>query len=195
VGTITAEERRRQILAALHERGSPVTGAALARETGVSRQVIVQDVAVLRAAGHGIIATPQGYIVLPAASGAARGRPARRAVLACRHTREQAAAELNTLVDHGLKVLDVVVEHPLYGEMTGRLMLETRDDVRAFTERLESGQVQLLSALTGGVHLHTVEAPTTAALEAARAALARQGLLVVDDTEAPPPTDAGSPHG
>jgi transcriptional regulator of NAD metabolism len=160
----------------------------------------VQDVAVLRAAGHAVIATPQGYMLLPEparASGGGAGsapRP-RRAILACRHTREQAAAELNTLVDHGIKVLDVVVEHPLYGEMTGRLMLENREDVRAFTERLASGEVQLLSALTGGVHLHTVEAPTAAALETARAALARQGLLVVDDTEATPPPGAEAPHG
>jgi len=189
---MNGEQRRQFILTTLREGGQPITGAELARAAGVSRQVIVQDMAVLRAAGQSVIATPQGYLRLPeAASGAisAGSRPY-RAVLASRHTREQVEEELNILVDHGVKVLDVVVEHAIYGELTGRLMVETREDARAFVQRLNEGPATLLADLTGGVHLHTVDAPSRVAFEAARDELARHGLLVDEAGGAAPRGDS-----
>ncbi len=168
-----AEERRRQLLDLLRQGGRPLRGAVLASRLGVSRQVIVQDVAVLRAAGEQIIATPLGYVLPPAS-----GRPAHRAVLACQHGRAEVADELNALVDLGVRVLDVAVEHPIYGEIRGSLMLESRADVAEFVERLEAGQAELLSALTHGVHLHTVEANRPESLEKARAELGRRGYLL-----------------
>lgn len=165
--------RRERILTLLRQAGGPVTGAELARRLGVSRQVIVQDIALLRAAGEDIVATPQGYRLGPGGS-----LGPYRAVLAVSHRPEETADELNTMVDCGLRVLDVVVEHPLYGELRGLLLLDSRADVAAFLERVARTGAALLSSLTGGVHLHTVEAPHPDALERARESLRRQGILL-----------------
>lgn len=172
-----ADDRRQQIMGLLRASADPITGSELARRLGVSRQIIVQDVALLRAAGEQIIATPQGYILY------AKTPPtATTAVLACQHTREQTEDELNTLVDLGIKVVDVIVEHPIYGELRGILMLQSRADTREFVRRLEETGAELLSALTKGVHLHTVEASKAAAIEKARTALARKGYLLSESS-------------
>ncbi|HEU0167423.1 MAG TPA: transcription repressor NadR, partial [Chloroflexota bacterium] len=149
----------------------PVSGHELAEQLGVSRQIIVQDFAILRATGHNILSTPRGYI-LPAA-------PANvRAVIASRHDRAHTAHELRLLVDHGIRVVDVIVEHPVYGELRGPLMIASREDVREFEERVLDGHVALLSELSDGLHLHTVEAPSEERLEKAREALRERGFLV-----------------
>ncbi|MGH2363833.1 MAG: transcription repressor NadR [Chloroflexota bacterium] len=166
-----AAPRRRRLVELLVHAVGPVTGSELAELLGVSRQVVVQDCALLRAAGEDIISTPRGY-VLPAVP---KGE---RTVLASRHDRDHTVDELYILVDHGLTVVDVVVEHSLYGELRGLLMLSSRQDVAEFAERLASQEVSLLSELTGGVHLHTVEAPSQARLESARAALRERGFLI-----------------
>jgi transcriptional regulator of NAD metabolism len=166
-------ERRQQIVALLGEAALGLTGAELAQRLGVSRQIIVQDVAVLRAAGEEILATPQGYVL----AGRLRGAAYRR-VVACRHTREQVEDELTALVDAGVTVVDVIVEHPLYGELRAPLWLRSRADVANFMAQLERTRANLLSSLTNGVHLHTLAAAGPAALEAARQALARRGYLL-----------------
>lgn len=164
-------ERRQRFLQLLRESGQPVTGAELAERLGVSRQVVVQDCALLRASGENIMATPQGYLVPDRTSAA-------RAVFACRHSRDRTIEELTLMVDHGLKVIDVVVEHPIYGDLRGSLMMTSRADVLEFERRLANGEVALLSELTGGLHLHTVEAPSQERLERAREALREAGFLV-----------------
>lgn len=166
-----AVSRRERILAFL-KGGDCLTGAELARRLGVSRQVIVQDIAILRAAGEDIVATPQGYRL-----GAGTVAPY-RAVLAVRHRPEQTQLELDTMVDCGLRVLDVVVEHPVYGELRGLLMLSSRQDVASFIERVTRSGAALLSTLTGGVHLHTVEALRPDALVRARERLRALGILL-----------------
>lgn len=167
-------ERRRQLLALL-EAGTALTGTWLAQRLGVSRQIIVQDVAILRAAGSDILATPQGYRLASQFQ-----RNAHRIVLACRHDREQVADELITLVDCGVTVVDVIVEHPLYGELRAPLWLRSRADVNDFVTQLEANQATLLSSLTGGVHLHTLEASLPDRLAAARLAMAARGYLLTD---------------
>ncbi len=166
------EDRRRQILALLRRAGGPVRGAELAAALRVSRQVIVHDVALLRAEGVPVIGTPRGYLVVEGEP------PGERAVLAVRHDRARTPLELYAFVDRGITVVDVIVEHPLYGEMRGNLMLSTREDVDRFLEALDRGKAQLLSALTGGVHLHTVWAPSPEALEDVRRALRKAGILL-----------------
>jgi transcriptional regulator of NAD metabolism len=166
-------ERRQRILKLLGETNTAVTGTELARRLSVSRQVIVQDVAILRAAGTDVLATPQGYVL-----GSQLRAAAHRTVVACRHTREQVEDELLVLVDSGVTVVDVVVEHPLYGEIRAPLWLRSRADVRAFMTQLEESQASLLSSLTRGVHLHTLEASEAAALGRAKAALAAHGYLL-----------------
>ncbi|HEX6512418.1 MAG TPA: transcription repressor NadR [Chloroflexota bacterium] len=163
--------RREHLLAILEAAAAqPVSGHELAERLGVSRQVIVQDCALLRAAGQEVMATPRGY-VLP------RREPGVRAVLASHHDRHHTEDELTILVDHGLKVLDVIVEHPVYGELRGSLMMTSRADVQEFSQRVASGEVALLSELSGGVHLHTVEAPSQERLDRARQALRERGFL------------------
>ncbi|HEY8693834.1 MAG TPA: transcription repressor NadR [Chloroflexota bacterium] len=166
-----AEARRAHLLDILDRADGPISGHELAERLGVSRQVIVQDCALLRASGHEVMATPRGYLLPRRETGV-------RAVLASRHTREHTEDELTVMVDHGLKVVDVIVEHPVYGELRGSLMMTSRADVREFTQRVDSGEVALLSELSGGVHLHTVEAPSQERLDRAREALRERGFLV-----------------
>lgn len=168
-----AEERRAGLLQVLQRRRGPVPARDLASRFGVSRQVIVQDMAVLRASGHEIIATHSGYLLRPSPS----SRPY-RAVIAVRHTREQTEDELNALVDAGVRVVDVTVDHPIYGELRGVLLIETRADVAAFMERVAAEGASLLSSLTGGLHLHTLEATHPDQLRRAREEMARRGYLV-----------------
>ena len=60
---MTGSERRDQIIKRIQESQVPVSGTQLAKEYEVSRQVIVQDIALIRAAGHKIISTNRGYIL------------------------------------------------------------------------------------------------------------------------------------
>jgi len=166
-------DRRLALLQLLRERRRPVTGAELAQRFGVSRQVIVQDIALLRAQGADIVATAQGYLYGEASAPAVVSRR-----LACRHTAQQTRAELLSMVKAGCRVVDVIVEHPLYGEIRGLLLLRTAADVEEFVRRYESQGAQLLSSLTGGVHLHTLEAAMPAALERAEKELKRLGILL-----------------
>ncbi|MCG0277676.1 MAG: transcription repressor NadR [Thermanaeromonas sp.] len=152
--------------------GKPITGAELARRLGVSRQVIVQDMAILRAGGANVLATPQGYMLGPAEEGHKR-------TFACQHDMAGMEKELLIIVDNGGRVLDVVVEHPLYGELRGFLMLSSRRDVYKFLESLhKSGAKPLYTLTEQGVHLHTVTAEREEVLEAIEAELAGAGILL-----------------
>jgi len=172
VRTSEGGTRRKKIESLLRARKAPVQGSHLAGQFRVSRQCIVQDLAILRAAGAEIEATPRGYLVSPRAGRAVR------AVLACRHRPERTEEELQILVDHGCKVLDVIVEHPLYGELRGSLMLESRADVADFCRKWRGSHAQLLSSLTGGVHLHTIEAARRDRITRAKARLRARGFLL-----------------
>ncbi|WP_461371323.1 3H domain-containing protein [Candidatus Darwinibacter acetoxidans] len=169
------EERRSRIMAFLAEVDRPVTGSALSSMFGVTRQVIVRDVAVLRAQGEEIIATPQGYLLPKAVPSRAH-----RSRVAVRHgaDRDSLAQELNLIVDLGGTVVDVSVEHPLYGELTASLQLCSGQDVRRFVEKMEELQGEPLLVLTDGYHLHTIEAPSLEVMDQIRAALRKVGYLV-----------------
>ena len=171
---MTQEERRNKIISLLQEAAEPLTGSQLSSLFGVTRQVIVGDVAVLRARGEQIIATPQGYFILKPQSGAAHV-----CTIAVRHSSkgETIADELNLIVDLGGKVLDVTVEHPLYGELTANLQLSTRAEVAQFVARLAELNAEPLSLLTDGYHLHRIETPTGDACGVIRDALRQAGYL------------------
>ena len=157
--------------AALRDSPEPITGWELSSRLGVSRQAIVNDIAILRAAGKPIIGTPQGYLLgdLPS-----KGTD----VIACRHGRDNARQELEILVDRGILVLDVTVEHSVYGEVRANMMVESRSDVDRYAEALRQGADGPLSSITGGVHLHTVQAPSRDALDAAKRELREAGILL-----------------
>lgn len=171
-GDESAGRRRKLILAWMRAHRGPVLGGDLARRFRVSRQSLVQDVAILRAGGQEILGTPRGYRLPDTAD---RGH---KAILACKHTPEQTEEELTILADHGVKILDVIVEHPLYGEMRGSLMIESRADVQDFLEKVNSSHASLLSSLTDGVHLHTVEASRPEMIARAKEQLRARGILL-----------------
>ncbi len=163
--------RRDDILELLQQEHQPVPGYVLAERFAVSRQVVVHDIALLRASGAAVEATPRGYILLRPPQGLYT------TVYAVRHRPADTAAELYGLVDAGVSVVDVLVEHPIYGEMRGALNLHSRADVQDFLDRMTLQHGQLLSLLTDGVHWHTVRARDEATLERGRAALRALGFL------------------
>jgi transcriptional regulator of NAD metabolism len=163
------ERRREDLLRRLQRAPAPVTGDRLARACGVSRQAIARDVAVLRAAGHPIVATRRGYTL------AGDGRA--RRVLKVRHSRDQLSVELHAIVDLGGWVEDVSVNHRVYGRMTGRLDIRSRLDIDRFLADLESGRSMPLMAVTGGYHFHTVSAADEQTLAEIEQALSALGFL------------------
>jgi transcriptional regulator of NAD metabolism len=170
-----AEERRERIAEALRDRDEAVSAAALAELMRVSRQVIVGDIALLRASGSEIIATSRGYIL---AASLPQGRYVGK--IACRHNVSDTEKELTAIVELGGRVVDVTVTHRLYGDMTGQLNISTREDVSEFIRNIKNSKERLLSELTGGVHLHTVACRDRAAFETVRAELDRLGILLAE---------------
>lgn len=168
-----AASRRQAILDRLRTADRPVSASALAAELNVSRQIIVGDIALLCAGGAEISATPRGYVLPRATDGITR-------TIACRHTLAQTGQELDILVDNGCTVLDVIVEHPVYGQLTGQLQISSRYDVEQFLARIRDSDAAPLSMLTGGLHLHTLCCPNEDAYTRACAALKAAGLLLGD---------------
>ena len=166
-----AQARRQGIAKSLEQAKGPVSATVLAKKFSVSRQIIVGDVALLRASGMDISATPRGYI-LPAVSAGAKH------TLACRHNGDQMEQELNAIVDQGCTVVDVIVEHPIYGQITGPLQLSNRYEVAQFVELIAKQEAAPLSALTDGIHLHTVLCPDEAAFGRVKDSLKQLNLLV-----------------
>ena len=168
-----AASRRQAILDRLRTADRPVSASALAAGLNVSRQIIVGDIALLRAGGAEISATPRGYVLPRATDGITR-------TIACRHTLAQTGQELDILVDNGCTVLDVIVEHPVYGQLSGQLQISSRYDVEQFLARIRDSDAAPLSMLTGGLHLHTLCCPNEDAYTRACAALKAAGLLLGD---------------
>lgn len=166
---MTAEERRAAILQQLNEAAQPISATALAKRFGVSRQIVVGDVALLRAAGRGILSTPRGYMMSAEQPGLIRQ-------VACCHSSQELEHELNIMVDNGCTVVDVSVEHPLYGQLTGTLQLHSRYDVQQFVMRAAAASP--LSVLTKGIHLHTLACPSEESFQRVRQALAEAGFLL-----------------
>lgn len=163
-----AAERRQAILNILQNAPQPVSASALAGRLAVSRQIIVGDIALLRAAGQEITATARGYVI-PAQNGLLRR-------IACIHSAEETRDELDAMVDCGCTVVDVIVEHPVYGQLTAPLHLSSRLDVDQFMKRMDGAAP--LSQLTGGVHLHTLSCPDETAYEHLLQLLRQRGFLV-----------------
>ena len=171
------EERRMKILELLQNSQAPITGSELSRLTNVSRQVIVGDITLLKAMNEPIIATSQGYLYM----NTGEDRHTCERVIACRHTPGLTEAELNLIVDSGVTVKDVKVEHPVYGDLTASIMVSNRRQVKQFIEKMEATGASLLSELTGGVHLHTITAATESQLDEVIEALKQEGFLAMDN--------------
>ena len=167
-----ADLRRKYVLDIIHQQQIPVSASSLAKQLHVSRQVIVGDVALLRAQGYEIIATARGYII-PKSNELHQylGK------VACQHAPEGTKDELYTIVDLEAIVVNVIVEHGMYGEITGCLNLATRKDVDLFIDKVNAAEVKLLSELTMGIHLHTIACRNKIHFEQVCQALDASGYL------------------
>jgi len=171
---ILGEERRSLILQLLKDSPKPLTGSELAASTHVSRQVIVGDITLLKAKNEPIIATSQGYIYLKQSTTV----PVYERTIACQHTPEDTEKELNAIVDQGVMVKDVIIEHAVYGDLTASIRVSNRQEVKQFMEKIRSTNASFLSELTSGIHLHTLSASSEEALDRAEAALKKAGILL-----------------
>lgn len=171
---MTGEERRKKIIEILQSSEEPVSGAELSKRLNVSRQVIVQDIALLRAVNRNIISTTKGYVLYYQ-----EVQKVNRCFLV-KHSDTEIEDELCTIVDNGGKVLDVIVMHDIYGEISTGLILKSRQDVYDFVAKLSGRRTMPLMELTGGVHLHTVEADSEAILDSIEKKLREKKYLIED---------------
>ncbi|MCY6372712.1 transcription repressor NadR [Clostridium ganghwense] len=146
-----AKERRQYIENLLINSETPKKGQDIAEKLHVTRQVIVKDIAILRAQGLNIIATPEGYL-MPKVEEKNICK-----ILPLSHNREDIGDELECIVKYGGIVKDVIVEHPLYGEIKAMLMIKTLYDIQSFVKKVKEYNAKPLLALTRGIHLHTIE--------------------------------------
>lgn len=167
---MTGIERRELIIELLQKSDKPVNGEYLSECLKVSRQVIVQDMALLRANGTQIISTNRGYVLEDK-----KEKPSR--VFKVIHTDEQAREELNLFVDMGAKVLDVFVYHKIYGVIKAAMNVRSRMDVNKYLEELNSGKSGQLKNVTGGYHYHTIEADSEEVLDLIQEKLSGKGFL------------------
>lgn len=166
---MNAAERRNLIIQKLENSETALSGSALAKELGVSRQIIVQDIALLRAKGTNIISTNLGYILT-------QTKDAKR-VFKLRHTDDEVSDELSLIVDCGGFVKDVFIYHKVYGTVRADMNIRSREDVRKFLEKIASGSSSLLKNVTSGYHYHTVFAPSEETLDLIQDRLAEKGFL------------------
>ena len=163
------ENRRKEIVELLSSSERPVPAATLAEKFGVSRQIIVKDIAKLREDGIKIIPLSKGYILA--------GRSPFERVFKVIHSDEDVERELNLIVDLGGVVEDVFINHKLYGIVTGRMDIRTRHDVETFLKNLSTGKSALLKNVTSGYHYHTVTASDAETIELISKKLKESGFL------------------
>ena len=171
---MTGEERRAKILEKLKQQGPPLSGTALAKLFHVSRQVIVQDIALMRAENHGILSTNKGYLYR---TGETENAQPKR-VFYVKHTKDQVLEEFGIVLELGGKILDVAVEHEIYGQIRVDLLIETEQDAEEFTRRLLNCRDNPLKVLTDDCHYHTVTAPSEKLLDLIQRELMEKGFLL-----------------
>lgn len=162
-----AESRRKEIANLLVSEHLPISGTTLSKKFGVSRQIIVQDISVLKAAGYEILSTHNGYIA-----------PTKERVFKLYHSTEQTEDELNLIVDLGGTIVDVFVWHKVYGKVTANLNIFSRLHVKQFIEGVRGGKSTELMNITGGYHYHTVRAESEEILDKIEKALKERNYIV-----------------
>lgn len=166
---MTGEERRKKIIKLMKQSSVSLSGEELGKATGVSRQVIVQDIALLRTEGQPIVATARGYI-LNIPKHAVR-------LFKVRHTNDEIEDELTTIVDLGGCVEDVIINHRAYGKISAPLKIKNRRDVSVFINQLKTGKSSALLNVTSGYHYHHISAESEYILEEIEAALKEKQYL------------------
>jgi len=175
---MTSEERRKNIELILKNNNEPISATVLSKEFSVSRQVIVGDIALLRAAGRKISATPRGYVLNHESE-----EGTNVFTIACIHDNDNMDKELYAVVDNGGTILNVTVEHPIYGEISGELRISTRYDADAFLEKIKNDEVQPLMKLTGGIHIHKIKCKDESAGHRIIEALKKENILLKEREE------------
>lgn len=166
--------RRKGILEYLQTKSSPVSGSDLAKNFGVSRQIIVQDIALLRAENRNILSTNKGYVLFHPQE----NRSAHTAVILVRHTGAQTLEEMRSIVDYGGRMLDVSIDHDLYGQIRVDLVINDIRDAEEFCAKMQHSKSKPLKELTEGCHYHTICAPSEKALDLIRRELSEKGILM-----------------
>jgi transcriptional regulator of NAD metabolism len=175
---MVTENRREKIIKMIKKEKGPITGTELAKIFDVSRQVIVQDIAVLRAQGYNILATSNGYMIPETIQDNKKIYS-----IVCTHEGyDDMEEELTIMIDAGAKVLDVIVEHPVYGEIRVPLMLESRLDISEFMTKVKKYKAYPLASLTRGDHIHTLEVSSDRAYRRILSSLKEKGYLKADDS-------------
>lgn len=167
---MTGTERRTKIVELIQNSEKPLSGTALAKQCDVSRQVIVQDIALIRASGYDIISTNRGYIIQEPLE--------RERVFKVNHTDEQLEEELYSIIDLGGTVVNVMVNHRVYGHMEAELRINSRRKVEAFMEDIRSGKSSPLKNITSNYHYHKVAADSEETLDLIEEALRQKHFLV-----------------
>ena len=163
-------ERRKAIVNLLLSSKEPISGGELARRFDISRQIIVQDITVLKGTGYDILSTSQGYVL--------QRSPLAEQVFKVKHTSDQTEDELNCIVDLGGTVVDVFVWHKVYGKIEAPLNIFSRHQVKQFMEGVRTGKSSELMAITGGYHYHTVRADSEEILDSISNELNRRAYIV-----------------
>lgn len=171
---MNSEERRNRILSRLNESSAPVSAGALASEFSVTRQIIVADIALLRASGESITAKSRGYVLERTYNGIIKR-------IAVKHTEKELLCELYTVVDNGATVIDVIVEHSVYGKISAELNLSSRYDVDEFVKKVNATGANPLSILTEGFHIHTINVKDEDAFYRITKKLSELGILIESD--------------
>ena len=162
-------ERRKAIVNLLLSTKEAISGKNLSEKFGVSRQIIVKDIAVLKGSGYDIISTHNGYII--------QKSPLKERVFKLYHTTSQTEDELNSIVDSGGTVVDVFVWHKVYGKVVAQLNIFSRLHVKQFIEGVRTGKSTELMNITGGYHYHTVRADTKEQLDKIEKVLKERGYI------------------
>lgn len=166
-------ERRDNIINLLLESNGPIKGNVIAKKYSVTRQVIVKDIAILRAKGKNIIATPDGYIIN-------KHENKVKAIIAVTHNEEEMFNEMSIVIKYGGTIEDVIVEHPLYGEIAAMLMIKNYNELNKFVQKYQEQRARLLSVLTNGVHLHTISAENEDDINLIISELKKHNFIVSD---------------
>ncbi len=163
-------ERRKAIVNLLLSTKKPISGGELAKQFGISRQIIVQDITVLKGTGYEILSTSQGYVM--------QKSPLSERVFKLRHTTEETEDELSCIVDLGGTVVDVFVWHKVYGKIEATLNIFSQLQIKQFLEGVRTGQSSELMHITGGYHYHTVRADSEAVLDRIEKELIKRNYIV-----------------
>lgn len=172
---IEGQKRREIILEELSKATKNVNATQLAEKFGVSRQIVVGDIALLRASGIDIVSNSRGYRLNKKSTGLLETK------LAVKHRPDQVEEELRLIVENGGTVVDVIIEHELYGEIKGTVDVKNDAEVTAFLNKVEQAHATLLSSLTDGIHLHTIQYPNEETLVKIKQALSQAGILLEEN--------------